>query len=67
MITDKNNCKLKKEFEIAQPDKSLEVSYKKTDVDCYGSKTGSIIWMQREESPDMIMNGLMGTTSGIDA
>jgi hypothetical protein len=42
VISDKNNCKLKKEFEINQPDKKIEIDVKKSDVDCYGSKSGSI-------------------------
>jgi hypothetical protein len=42
LISDKNNCKLKKDYEINQPDKIIEVAVQKTDADCYGAKTGSI-------------------------
>ena len=42
VISDKNNCKLKKEIEVFQPEKELIVNVQKKDVDCYGAKTGAI-------------------------
>jgi hypothetical protein len=42
LISDKNNCSLKKDFEISQPDKKIEIDVKTKDVACNGDKSGSI-------------------------
>jgi hypothetical protein len=42
IISDRNNCRLKKDFEIVQPDKSIEIDIQKKDADCHGAKTGTI-------------------------
>ncbi len=41
-ISDKNQCKLKKEFEITEPAKTIEIVAQKTDIDCFNEKTGAI-------------------------
>ncbi|MDF1546754.1 MAG: SprB repeat-containing protein [Bacteroidales bacterium] len=69
-ITDKNLCKLKKEFEINEPAKDLEVTIEKIDVDCYGEKSGSVylsvtggipdysyIWSNGNDAPSIIGMG----------
>jgi len=42
VITDKNNCELKKEIELTQAQTVLNVEIEKNNVICFGSKSGSI-------------------------
>jgi hypothetical protein len=41
-ISDMNNCKLKREYEILEPKERIEINIQKTDVDCHGAKSGAI-------------------------
>ena len=41
-ITDENNCQLKKEFEIKQPQTNFNVEVEKNNITCFGSKSASI-------------------------
>ncbi len=41
-VTDKRNCKLKKEFSITEPKEALKIKVEKIDIDCFNEKSGSI-------------------------
>ncbi len=42
VVTDSKLCKLKKDFEISEPQTMLEVKVEKIDTKCYGEQSGSI-------------------------
>jgi predicted heme/steroid binding protein len=52
IVTDSKLCKLKKEFEITEPQTAIEVSVEKIDVNCYGEKSGSIYLSVKGGVPD---------------
>ena len=41
-VTDKHNCKLKKDLIITEPKEPLLIKFEKIDIDCYNEKSGSI-------------------------
>ncbi len=41
-VTDKHNCKLKKDISILEPKEVLRVKVEKIDIDCFDEKSGSI-------------------------
>lgn len=67
LVTDKNQCQLKKEIEIIEPESAIEIEIEKIDVNCLGEKSGSVYlnvkggkpgydfkWSNGETAPSLI-------------
>jgi hypothetical protein len=63
-ITDKNNCRLKKDFRIEEPEKKIEVQVQKSDVDCFGAKNGFVRLDVKGGKPGYGFEWSNGSTSG---
>jgi len=63
IITDKNQCQLKKEIEIIEPETQIDIAVEQINAGCYGEKGGSIYLNVKGGKPGYDFEWSTGETS----